>query len=107
MQSLIDDREVGAGLATGVNEVAKDTSLQQGVLNKLSQATGSEAGRQALTPKLLEDARDVDPLTAGIDAAVLHAVGVTQREVMQTKRMVDGRIEGNGDNHGSSGRINP
>ena len=42
MQTLIDDSEVGAGLAAGVNEIAKDASLQQRVLYELSQATGSE-----------------------------------------------------------------
>ncbi len=107
MQTLIDDSEVGAGLAAGMNEIAKDASLQQGVLYKLSQASGSEAGRHALTPKFLQDARDVDALTARIDAAVLDAVGVAQCEVLQFERLVDGRIEGNGDDQGSSGRINP
>ena len=46
---------------------------------KAAKITGREAHRDALAAELRDDARNVDALTAGIEAAGLHADGVADR----------------------------
>jgi hypothetical protein len=72
-----------------------------------AEAAGREAHGNAFAAKFFDDARDVDALAAGVEAAGLHAQGVTRDKPRQDQGLVDRRVEAESYYHASSGRIIP
>jgi len=102
---FVEDRDVGPHFAFGVQEVTGDALRIEGLLDVAPESARREAHRQALAAQLVDDARDIDPLAAGIGADGLHANRISRNELGQDERVIDGWVKRDGDYHSGSGKI--
>src|SRR6266542_2399896 len=105
MTRFIQNGDVSADFAFGVEEVAGDALRVERLLDVAPEATGGEAHCQAFAAQLVDYARDVDPLAAGIGADRLHANRIARDELGQDESVVDGWVKRNGNYHSGSGKI--
>jgi hypothetical protein len=104
---LVEDGDVCASLTAGVHEVGGDALRLKGLLDVAAETTRSKAHSEALAAELAGDTGDVDALAAGVKPAGLDADGIPGDEPGEDQRLVDSRVEGDGDYHAVSGRIIP
>jgi hypothetical protein len=90
-----------------MDEIAEDARFQQRVLHEAAERARREPGGHALAAQLTQHARNVDPFAARVDPALAHAIRIAGGESLQHERLVDGRVQRDGNDHESSGMITP
>src|SRR5438132_9507478 len=105
MTRFIEDGDVCAHFAFGVEEVAGNALRVERLFDVAPEAAGGEAHRQAFTAELVDHARDIDPLSAGIGTDGLHTNRVAGDEFGQHESVGDGRVTRNGNYHTGPGKI--
>ena len=99
VRGAVEDRDVGARLAGHEDELTADAGIEQRVLDHPSEVAGREAAGERLVTELLEHARDVDALAADVPADRGDAVRVAFDQPIDLDRLVNRRVEGDGDDH--------
>ena len=90
---------VGSRLLADANEVVQDRLLTELGDDLGSRRPALEAGRDHGLAERLEHPRDVHALAAGQRAAFDGAVAAPEPEARYRQRLVDCRVEGDGDDH--------
>ena len=95
----VDHRRVGARLLADAHEVAEHGQLRELVDDPRAGRAAREAGGDHRRAERLEHARDVDALAARHRRLLHRAVAAPEPEVRHGERLVDGRVEGDRDDH--------
>ena len=99
----VDHRGVGARLLADAHEVREHGELGELLDDARAGRAAREAGRDHGLPERLEHARDVDALAARHLGLLDRAVAAAEAEVRDRERLVDRRVERDGDDHAASG----
>ena len=83
------------------HEVARDARALKGLENVVTSEAGDDAEADGVNVELVQDAGDIDAVTATTNLFARGTVGEAHVERRGVHHVVDGRVEGNGVNQGA------